>query len=257
MSRATDPADSAGRPWANRSFGHHDSAHANDDGSAPAELVDVLGRFRHGGARQGDVVDVFRSARFLIPLVAEAGGVDTSADGLRVEKTQELSIVTVAGPDGRAVLPVFSSVAAMSAWNASARPVPADGTRVALAAASENTELVVIDPGSETEFVLRRPALWSVARGEGWIAAPDDPEVYAAFDASISTELGVIAVRVQHGDPKARLRGPEAQVVLELVSGLTRTELDQILERLARRWAADEVIATHVDSLAVKLTASA
>ncbi|RWZ55419.1 SseB family protein [Labedella populi] len=256
MSPGTEPADSAGRPWANRSFGHHDTAHAGDDGSAPPELLDVLERFRTGAASQSDVVDVIRSARFLIPLVAEAGGVEENAEGLRVEKTQELSIVSVAGPDGRAVLPVFSSVTAMSAWNSDARPVPADGTRVALAAASEDTELVVVDPGSETEFVVRRPALWSVARNEPWTSAPDDPEVFAAFDASISTELGVIAVRVNHGDPDARLRAPEVQVVLELVAGLTRAELDQILERLARRWAADEVIATRVDSLAVKLTTS-
>lgn len=256
MSPETEPADSAGRPWANRSFGHHDTAHAADDGSAPRELLDVLTRFRAGEVLQRDVVDVVRSTRFLIPLVAEAGGVEENADGVRVEKTQELSIVSVAGPDGRVVLPVFSSVAAMSAWNPSARPVPADGTRVALAAASENTELVVIDPGSETEFVLRRPALWSVARDQPWTAAPDDAEVFAAFDASIATELGVIAVRVRHGDPDARLRAPEVQVVLELVAGLTRSELDQILERLARRWAADEVIATRVDSLAVKLTTS-
>ena len=40
---------------------------------------------------------------------------------------------------------------------------------------------------------------------------------------------------------------------LELVQGLTRDELDATTARLARRWAADEVIATAVDSLAVKL----
>lgn len=254
MSRPTDGADSAGRPWANRTFGHHDTAHAGDDGSAPRELLEVMARFRAGDASDGDVVDVFRSARFLIPLVAEAGGVEENAEGLRVEKTQELSIVTVAGPDGRSVLPVFSSVGAMSRWNPAARPVPSDGTRVALAAASEKTDLVVIDPGSETEFAVRRPAVWAVAQNEPWVSAAVDPAVYAAFDTSIATELGVIAVRVGHGDPGARLRGPEVQVVLELVSGLTRTELDQILERLARRWAADEIIATRVDSLAVKLT---
>lgn len=256
MSRPTDEADSAGRPWANRSFGHHDQSHAGDDGSPPPELIDVLERFRRGDATHGDVVDVFRSARFLIPLVAEAGGVEENEKGLRVEKTQELSIVSVAGPDGRDVLPVFSSVATMSRWNTTARPVPADGTRVALAAASEGTELVVVDPGSDTEFALRRPAVWAVAQGESWVSAAIDPEVYAAFDASIATELGVISVVVRHGDPSARLLAPEVQVVLELISGLTRTELDQILERLARRWAADEVIATRVDSLAVKLTAS-
>ena len=256
MSHPTDASDSAGRPWADRTFGHHDQAHASDDGSAPLELIDVLDRFRNGAASHGDVVDVVRGARFLIPLVAEAGGVEEGEHGLRVEKTQELSIVSVAGPDGRNVLPVFSSVQAMGRWNPTARPVPADGTRVALAAASEGTELVVIDPGSDTEFAVRRPAVWSIAQGEPWTSAAVDPAVYAAFDASIATELGVISVQVRDGDPTARLQGPEVQVVLELVSGLTRTELDQILERLARRWAADEMIATRVDSLAVKLTAS-
>jgi hypothetical protein len=256
MSHQTDPADSAGRPWANRSFGHHDQSHADDDGSAPRELLEVLTRFRAGVASQGQVVDVVRSARFLIPLVAEAGGVEETEGGLRVEKTQELSIVTVAGPDGRSVLPVFSSVEAMARWNAAARPVPADGTRVALAAASEDTDLVVIDPGSETEFVVRRPAVWAIARGESWTPAAEDPEVSAAFDASIETELGVLTVRLAHGDPDARLVGPEVRVVLELISGLTRSELDQILERLARRWAVDDAIATRVDSLAVTLTPS-
>src|SRR5690606_14137168 len=97
------------------------------------------------------VVDAFRNARLLIPLVAEAGDEGVNDRGVRVDKTQELSIVTVGGPDGRAVLPVFSSVATMAAWNDAARPVPADGRRVALAAASEGTDLVVIDPTSRTE----------------------------------------------------------------------------------------------------------
>ena len=87
------------------------------------------------------------------------------AHGLAVDKTQELSIVTVAAPDGRRVLPVFTSVAAMSRWDAAARPVPADGVRTAVAASADDTDLIVIDPGSETEFVLRRPAVWAIAQG--------------------------------------------------------------------------------------------
>jgi hypothetical protein len=42
--------------------------------------------------------------------------------------------VTVAAPDGRRVLPVFTSVA-IAAWDPRARPVPADGVRTALSAA--------------------------------------------------------------------------------------------------------------------------
>jgi hypothetical protein len=164
--------------------------------------------------------------------------------------------VTVEGPDGRNVLPVFSSVAAMQAWNPAARPVPADGARVALAAASEETDLVVLDPTSETEFVIRRPALWAIAKSQPWIPSHLDPEVFEAFAQSISTELAVQDVHLIAGDPDARLVGPELIVSLELAEGLTQEELDAVLARLAHRWAASDTVAVRVDSLRVKLIAS-
>jgi hypothetical protein len=154
------------------------------------------------------------------------------------------------------VLPVFSSVTAMQAWNPAARPVPADGRRVALAAAGEGTELVVLDPVSETEFVLRRPAVWAVAQGEPWLPSDRDPAVAAAFDASIGSELGVHRVELVAGDPACRLVAEELVVRLVLAAGLTQEELNAILARLAQRWAADDVIATRVDSLRVQLVAA-
>jgi hypothetical protein len=254
MSHPIDGADSAGQPWAGRSF--DENAFASDDGSAPPQLIEALDRFQSGQSGEADVVDAFRTARLLIPLVAHAGEVGVGPHGQLVDKTQELSIVTVAGPDGRNVLPVFSSVAAMSSWNSTARPVPADGIRVALAAASEQTDVVVLDPTSETEFAIRRPALWAIAQSQGWLPAYSDPDVLDAFLTSVRTELAVLNVRLASGDPLARLGGPEVVVRLELIDGLTRTELDATLNRLAQRWAADDVIATRVDSLRVKLEAS-
>lgn len=250
--------DSAGRPWAGRSF--EANPHAADDGSMPAALAAALTRFRDGDGSQGDVVAAFGAARLLIPLVAELGGDDAEGlgpHGLPVDKSQELSIVTVAGPDGRKVLPVFASVAAMSRWNPLARPVPADGVRVALAAADDGTDLVVLDPGSPTEFVLRRPAVWAVAQSLAWRPPFESGEVIAAFERSISSELAVLGVELRPGDPDARLAGPELVVRLTLVAGLTRDELDATTARLARRWAEDEAIATGVDSLAVKLVSDA
>ncbi|WP_308799917.1 SseB family protein [Agromyces silvae] len=270
MSPATDPgssdpgrplADSAGQPWAGRSF--QANPHAADDGRMPADLADALERFRAGEAGQSEVVHAFAGARLLIPLVAELGaGADDAGDapgahGLRVDKSQELSIVTVAGPDGRKVLPVFGSVEAMGRWNPLARPVPADGVRVALAAADDGTDLVVLDPGSPTEFVLRRPAVWAVARSHPWQPPFEAAEVAAAFERSIGSELAVLGVELLAGDPYARLAGPELVVRLTLVAGLTRTELDATTARLARRWAEDDRIATGVDSLVVKLVGGA
>ncbi|MRG61611.1 SseB family protein [Agromyces sp. CFH 90414] len=247
-------ADSAGTPWAGRAF--EQNRHAADDGSAPPALEAAIRRFRAGDAGQADVVQAFAGSRLLIPLLAELGdgGTEVGAHGHAVEKSQELSIVTVAGPDGRRVLPVFSSVAAMSRWNPVARPVPADGVRVALAAADDGTDLVVLDPGSpDDEFVLRRPAVWAVAQSHEWRPPFESEAVIAAFERSIATELAVLGVELVPGDPQAHLAGPELVVRLVLVEGLTRDELDATTARLARRWADDEAIATGVDSLAVKL----
>lgn len=245
------PADSAGVPWAGRSF--EPNPHAADDGSADPALLAALLAFRAGDGDAGAVVDAYRSARLLIPLVAEKGEEGVGPTGLTVDKTQELSIVTVAAPDGRRVLPVFTSVQTLAAWDAAARPVPVDGVRTALSAAADDTDLVVIDPASPTEFVLRRPAVWAIGQGQRWDPPHMSPEVFAGLQESIGGELGVLDLSVAPGDPDARLRGPELVVRLHLVDGLDQGELDAVLQRLAARWAADDRIAVLVDSLTVKL----
>ncbi len=244
-------ADSAGVPWQGRSF--EPNPHADDDGSADPALLAALEAFAAGAGDAVAVVDAYRAARLLIPLVAEAGDLGVAPSGHIVDKTQELSIVTVAAPDGRRVLPVFTSVAALAAWDATARPVPADGVRTALSAAADDTDLIVIDPGSATEFVLRRPAVWAIGQGVPWEPAWRSPEVYAGLQESVGGELGVIDLTVADGDPTGRLRGPELVVGLHLVDGLEKPALDAILQRLATRWAADDRVAVLVDSLTVKL----
>lgn len=245
-------ADSAGTPWAGRHFEPNTSA--NDDGSAPPELLDVFTRFAEGDADEVAVVDVIRRSRFLIPLLAELGEAGESDDGLVIDKTQELSIVTVIAPDERRALPVFSSVQAMARWNPVARPVPAEAQRIAIAAAAEHTDLVIIDATSPNEFVVRRPALWAIAQEHAWVPSYSDPSVAAEFAASVAREESVATISLHSGDPSARLRAPELIVRLALTPGLGRPQLDSLLARLSDRWAASEVIARGVDSLTVSLT---
>ncbi|WP_440710287.1 SseB family protein [Herbiconiux sp. YIM B11900] len=248
-------ADSAGQPWKGRHFESHGSE--TDDGTAPPELIDAIGRFRAGEAAASEVVDALRTVRLLVPLVAHAGDEGLTDAGLRVDKTQELSLVTVAGPDGRTVLPAFTSVDALTAWNPKARPIPVASRRAALAAASEGTELIVLDPGSPTEFALRRPAVWAVAQDLPWNPPVHDPEVTDAFELSIATETVIGGLRLVEGDPDARLHAPELVVVLALTPGLDQAALQALLGRLQSRWAEHPVIADRVDSLSVRLTAIA
>ncbi len=244
-------ADSAGVPWEGRRF--EDNPYAGDDGSADPALLAALSAFRAGEGDETAIVAAYPTARLLIPLIAEKGEEGVGPTGLTVDKTQELSIVTVASPDGRRVLPVFTSVETLGRWDAQARPVPAAGVRTALAAVADDTDLIVIDPGSATEFVLRRPAVWAIGKGEAWEPSYRSPEVFRGLQESIGTELAVLDLAVAPGDPQARGLGPELVVELELSAGLDQSELDAVLARLARRWAADDRVATLVDSLTVKL----
>jgi hypothetical protein len=164
-----------------------------------------------------------------------------------------LSLVTVIAPDGRRVLPVFTSTEAMAAWNPGARPIPASARRAALAAAGEDTPLLVLDATSSTEFVFRRPMLRAIAEGTPWLHPRHDQRIISEFDRSISPFPAVRAVRLLDGDPDARLAGPQVVVELGLVPHLTQRQLDEVLAGLQSRWQASRIIADGVDSLGVKL----
>ncbi|HEY4151954.1 MAG TPA: SseB family protein [Pseudolysinimonas sp.] len=243
--------DSAGIPFEGRSF--HENPGAGDDGSAPPRLLEALKRFRARELGVADIVAALHGERLLIPLVAVRGAEGVEVHGELVDKTQELSIVTVSGPDGRNVLPAFTSVAALSVWDAAARPIPIEAARVALAAASEGTPLIMMDPGSPTEFAIRAPAFEAVATGTPWTPSFADETVLDAFLVSSATEDAVRAIQLAPGDPDARLAGPELLVQLSVRAGLEKDELDTLLARLQSAWAADPVIGARVDSIGVHL----
>ena len=247
--------DSAGRPWQGRAF--EANGWADDDGSAPELLINAVRAFRAGEASPADVVDAFRQSRVLIPLLADLGEAEVGAHGQLVEKSADLSIVTVAGPDGQAVLPVFSSVAAMQAWNPTARPVPTEPVKAALAAASEQTHRIVLDPGSEeTEFVIRRPAIEAIAQSLVWAAPEERPEIHDVFAAAIKPEADIFAFALMSGDPQARLAGSELLSLFRVRRGLTEAQLNETMNRVFERLTASEVFAGGVDSMAVKLVAA-
>ena len=255
MSHRTDPgsSDSAGIPWQGRSFSAN--PFGADDGSAPPALADALARFAAGQASQAEVVSALVQARLLIPLVADAGERGVAPDGRPVDKTQELSIVTVAGPDGAPVLPVFSSVAAMAAWRSDSRPVPAEARRVALAAVSEGSAAVVLDPGSESVFAVRAPALRAIAADRPWIEPWRDGEVIARIRDVAFVHEAVRSVDVLPGDPAARLGAPELVVGLGLAPGLDRSAFDALVGRVQESLAHDRVIGERVDSVALRVSA--
>ena len=244
-------ADSAGVPWEGRSF--EQNTFSDDDGSAPENLLAAIAAFRKGELGPENVIDEIRGSRLLVPLVANLGEAELGAHGHTVDKSAELSIVTVKSPDDQDSLVVFSSVAAMSRWNPSARPVPTDAIRVALAAASQLATRIVLDAGSETEFVIRRPAIAKIAQSLPWLPPEKEPSVFAAIKDSLASESDVVEFELASGDPSAKLQGSELAISIRIRPGLEPTAVRELLERVSGRWSVSEVFASSVDSVSVKL----
>lgn len=258
-------ADSAGQPWAGRTF--EDNRFSRDDGTMPPAVADAVTRFREALAdrdsehpievRAGEeLVDTLRTSRALIPLVAELGEAGENERGQTVDKSADLSIVTVAGPDGRRVLPVFTSTEAMRRWNPDARPVPVDMRTAALAAADDHTELMVVDPGSESEFGLRRPAVWAVAQDIPWVAGYRNEHVARALGEGIAEEDAIRAMELAPAAPPGSLDGPELIVTLVVDPGLDAGQIEQLIARVSGRWAQSPEVVSEVDSLTVRVSAT-
>jgi len=261
MSPATD---SAGQPFQGRSF--EPNPFHSDTGEADPALASALEKFQaslsgnDGTAVDGafaEVVHAVRGARLLVPLIAEAGEMGLTEEGRIVEKTQELSIVHVEGPDGRAVAPFFSSVSAMSLWRPEARPVPVEAARAALASAAEGLALMVLDPGSSSSVMLRRGAIHAIATGERYVAPERDPAVLEALAATLEPYAEtVVSHRVHSGDPARRLSGPEIVVELALVPGLDAQALTEVLAEISAAWSASPILQARVDGLGAKVVSA-
>ena len=254
MSERLNPnrfSDSAGTPWEGRSF--EQNSFADDDGKEPAELVAVIADFRNGQVGAEQVVDQIRVSRLLVPLIAQLGESEVGAHGQTVDKSAELSIVTVKSPDDQESLVVFSSVDAMSRWNPSSRPVPTDAVRVCLAAASQMSTRVVLDPGSETEFVIRRPAIAKIAQSLPWTTPEKNPAVLEVISNSLSGEANVLGFEAGTADPFSVLAGSELEIRLTLEAGLDHSVVKDLIERISSFWSKSEDFAVSVDSVAIKL----
>jgi hypothetical protein len=244
-------SDSAGTPWSGRAFDVNNFA--GDDGSAPAALISAIAKFHSGEAIAEDVVDAIRESRLLIPLLADLGESEIGSHGQKVDKSAELSIVTVATPDDQNGLPVFSSVAAMQKWNPIARPVPADARRVALAAAAEGNTRIILDPENETEFAVRRPAIAAIAQELTWVHPARNLQVFEELSSIVAQFDSFLKLELQDCDATARLHSAELLLVMTLVPGLDQETVADLMQNFAIKLGESELVAEHVDSLRVKL----
>jgi hypothetical protein len=281
LAGAGGAADSAGQPWAGRSLSGDDAKIHNfedDDGTADAGYLGAIAGLAGGTADEAAVVTALATARVFVPILAQlaeegealAGvhGDKLHGDKLHSDKQADMALVTLKAPDGRTAMPVFTSVAALQAWHPEARPVAVYAARAALSAVAEGAELLVLDPGSDVTFVVRRPAVWALARQRPWTPSYTDPEVARTIGEStagfppvrrvaIQPGPGVAAVTADGGRLPGGGAGPELRVVLYLEDGLDAAGVQSVVTGLNNAWARNEIFAERVDSIEVKLQRAA
>lgn len=257
--------DTAGQPWRGRDLGHgHDHLFAGDTGAADEALARALTDRAACIGDEARLIAALAGARVFVPVMAEVSHSTITDEGLVADKEADMALVTLRSRDGRRTQPVFASDTAVTAWHPRARPVAADARRVALAAVKDGAELLVLDPGSATPFVVRRPALWAIAQGESWTPSYRDERVArAVLDAALGLP-GVAGASVRPGRGVDTTlgggatvpgggEGPELAVVLQLLPGLDQQELQAVVESFQEALAARPVIADDVDSLEIRL----
>lgn len=271
LAGAGGATDSAGQPWAGRSLQGEDARIHNfedDDGTADPAYLAAVGALLDGTGGEAGVVASLATARVFVPVVAQLAQEAEGVDGLHADKQADMALVTLQAPDGRTAMPVFTSAAALEAWHAEARPVAVYAARAALSAVSEGAQLLVLDPGSDFTFVVRRPAMWALAKQQDWTPSYLDDQLESALASAATAFPAVRRVETRPGAGVAARTadgqvvsgggaGPELQVVLYLEDGLDAGAVQQLVSGLNEAWANMEAFAEGVDSIEVKLQRAA
>lgn len=236
---APPASDSAGLPWSGRAL----TSTGSDDDTGEADPT-LMARLADGSDDVALLAAV-TGARLLVPIVAAPTEVDDSGE-LRVERSSDLALVTLTSPDGQRALPVFSSLAALSAWDASARPSPVTSSRAAQAAVSERCDVLLLDAGSGHQRVLRPSMVWALAQQRDWLPSHTDPFVAQALSRATAEEAEVTECFGEEGDPAG---SGILRVVLSLRPGLDPAQVQALATRVGEQIATDGEARARIDGL--------
>ena len=212
----------------------------NDAGEADPVLTAALSDERDEVA----LVAAVASARLLVPVLAAPAGGDPDAP--TESRSADMATVTLTSPDGQRALPVFTSVAALLAWDPSARPSPVTCARAAQAAVAERCDVLLVDVGSEHARVLRPSMVWALAQQREWLPAHADPFVAQALSRATADETDVIGCFLEEGEPPG---AGILRVELSLRPGLEPAQVRALATRVGEQIATDGEARARIDGI--------
>ncbi|MGY3565599.1 SseB family protein [Sinomonas sp. RB5] len=270
LARAGRPADSAGQPWDGRDLSgdgnplhQFDADEGRPDPAVAAAVADLVA----GTGSEAGIHRALAGARVFVAVVASLAEGGLGEHGFAEDKEADMALVTVAAPDGRKALPVFTSVERLEAWHGDARPVAVFAPRAALSAVSEGAELLVLDPGADVTLVLRRPAVWALAQQKEWTPSYADPSLVDEVEKAAEGLSPVRGIAISPGagvasrDAAGRIvagggPGPELRLTVSLAPGLPAEAVRETVSELNGRLAVSTRFAEAVDSIEVKVRAA-
>ncbi|MFX4288135.1 SseB family protein [Janibacter sp. G349] len=232
-------SDSAGVPWQGREL--PTGGFAGDTGEADPALRRAL-----TSAGEAEVVEHLAAARLFVPVKAVATDTAEGEHGVVSDKEADMAVVLLEHPDGRTALPVFSSIADMTAFDTSARPVPVEAARAAQAAVGEQADLMVLDCASEHAFEVRASMVWALAQQRAWLPAHEDPFVADSVARVVARHDEVTDHDLAAGVPDGQ---GVLQVRLTLVPGLDEEGVRALVTAIAEALATDGELRARVDGL--------
>ncbi|MFR9723009.1 SseB family protein [Streptomyces sp. MS19] len=214
-------------------------AFAGDDGSAEPALRAALDAWSRDPSAEPALLTALAGARLLVPVVAVLGEAEEGPDGLRREKHSDMAVLTLALPDGRRALPVFTATAALAAWRPDARPVAVTTGQALRAAVQENAGALAVDVAGPVAYELSGPALRTVltATAGGAAAPAATGAVTEAVAAVLRAEPAVRAARLVPGG------AADGTLAVALDPG---ADASAAAGRLARALAGDPVLRAHL-----------
>jgi hypothetical protein len=212
-----------------------------ETGAADPAVAATLAAYAAGDVSEHEALTALADSRLLVPVVAmltEAAESTTPAGrAVKSEKSSEMALPTLIGTDGRAAVPGFTSMSAMTAWRPDARPVPAPAMGVCQAALEQGWA-VVIDVAGPVRLAVDGARLRALAAGQPVPQAWSDPDVLAEVTAAAGELAPGAAVELRppagHHDLRVELATPDTVAAADVADRVGSAVMLRLGHRLRR-----------------------